>query len=153
MVRALMRRLYQIYDNGGHSMGRSPRSSLLEAAMWRHSLPLPEILDDSHETFAKIRALVRVDEPIECVSVVLEELSQEMYTVLVVRALRECVRKMEHPSIVEENIVKTLFCLLSGERRLQMYQDKGGRRVSDHDLVREGRRRAEVLCEQERGPW
>ena len=153
MVRALMRRLWQKYDAGGHSMGRSPRSKLLEAAMYEFpSEDLPQIPDDTWETFRDIQKLVRGDEFVECHSAILSELSPEMYVTLVMKAIRDLTRREVHPSIIEENLIRTVLHLLRAKRRIQAYRDKGGRQVSDRDLIEEGQRRIRERSEKRKDP-
>lgn len=153
MVRALMRRLWQFYDAGGHSMGRSDRSKLLEAAIGIFpSQMLPEFPDDTAETFQNIRDLYTKNEGVECASAVLSELTPEMYATLVAKTLESLTRKEIHPSIIHENLIRTMLYLLNGKLRIQAYRDRGGRKVLAEDLIEEGRRRAGLLREQKRGP-
>ena len=116
LVRALMRRLYGIYDNGGHS-SRSIRSRLLEAAFWPQPEELPEV--GTHHT-ALIRLELEAKETgyIGLFSTHLERMNCEMFFCLALKAMLE--ERPEDPpqSYTEQQVIRCALVSLRAEERL-----------------------------------
>jgi hypothetical protein len=137
---ALLRRLYQIYDSGGHSM-RSLRSNLVEATWWSRPEHVPEV-DISYEGLEKLRADIDRSGPIRIPGIGLQELDEPTFLCLVAREVinagkEECIEV----SFTETNILECVLFLLQEEERMKQFEAHGGARFAARDLVSEGRRR------------
>jgi hypothetical protein len=140
-VRAMMRRLWQLYDSGGHS-GRSIRAQLLEAA-----LPQPEGLSSiviTRRTLRKVRRTINGDGGgfISLFSTRLEFMNIEMFFCLVIRAVQQ-TQNGHDASFTEQKIISCALILLQAKRRLEQFYYCGGETFTAKQLIAEGRRRRE----------
>lgn len=143
MARAMMRRLWQLYDSGGHS-GRSIRGQLLEAAFWPQPEDLPEV-DVSYETLERIKAEINHEEPVAFSSTELQKMDEPTYFCMVVHAMIDAFRNGPEASYTEESILHCVLFLLHDERRMELFlRTFRGELFTPEMLIAEGRRRQEL---------
>ncbi|MFC1775591.1 hypothetical protein ACFLY0_01925 [Patescibacteria group bacterium] len=121
LARLLLRQLWQCYDSGGISIGRSPESQLLEAVM--NIIPLPDLVDmdrfysDDIMIEARIRFAVIERESCEMKQYALFQqnptLSDNCLAYLLLKKLTNLYEKEEFPRLAEVGLITSAMKLIS----------------------------------------
>lgn len=138
---ALMRKLWQKYDSGGHSMGRSLRSGLLESVLWLAPQDLPNVDPsfDFHESLKRLRLPEISRSP--PLPQNLSQLSLELFAGVAMYQLLDM--HTDDSSLFERNIVESIVLLLGEKDPKAFLQLRGP--INPKQVIEEGRKRLDSL--------